>query len=148
MLNYQAIAGTMSGPELASVYNKFAKDKIKRFATVSAGLPRVVKLLENKSPDIDKIKKLVSNDTAEKISKIPVKKEFKTPGPKSKFLGKKIYLKVKENPRREGTHGHKSFEILKDLGFNRGMPYEEYKQLKGRNNDLQWDIDHGYVEVK
>jgi hypothetical protein len=69
------------------------------------------------------------------------------PGPQSKFSGKHIYKlgewKAGGNPRREGTHGWKSFSLIKD-----GMPYEDYRDGGGRNNDLQWDIDHGYVEVR
>lgn len=69
------------------------------------------------------------------------------PGPHSKFSGKKIY-KLGEwekggNPRREGTHGFTSFGLITN-----GISFEEYRDKGGRNNDLQWDIDHGYVEVK
>lgn len=64
------------------------------------------------------------------------------PGPRSKFTGKRIIKLVKENPRRAGTHGHKSFELIED-----GMTYEKYKEKGGRNNDLQWDIDHEYVKL-
>lgn len=68
------------------------------------------------------------------------------PGPNSKHGDKKLYRCAewkKTNPRREGTHGHKSFSLIKD-----GMTHEQYIAAGGRNNDLQWDIDHGYVEVK
>lgn len=58
-------------------------------------------------------------------------------------VGGKFFKLVKENPRREGTHGHKSFNLLKD-----GMTYDEYIAAGGRNNDLRWDIDHGWVEQR
>jgi hypothetical protein len=84
-----------------------------------------------------------------------------TPGPRSKFAGdpdkpksagkkstiakadKKIYKLVKANPRKEGTWGWKSFNLIKD-----GMSYAEYKAAGGRNNDLSWDISHKFVEVR
>jgi DNA-binding MarR family transcriptional regulator len=65
------------------------------------------------------------------------------PGPRPKLAGQKIYKLVQENPRRVGTHGHKSFALIKD-----GMTYEAYKAAGGRNNDLSWDIDHGFVELR
>lgn len=65
------------------------------------------------------------------------------PGPRSQYSGKKIYKLVDKNPRREGTCGWKSFNLIKD-----GMTYEQYKAAGGRNSDLAWDIDHGFTEVK
>jgi DNA-binding MarR family transcriptional regulator len=65
------------------------------------------------------------------------------PGPRSKLDGKKLYRIAKTNPRREGTWGYKSFELIKD-----GMTFEAYKAAGGRNNDLAWDIAHGFVEVR
>lgn len=72
--------------------------------------------------------------------------ESETRGRKSKFTGKFIYRlpEYKDtNPRREGTHGHKSFSLIKD-----GMAYEAYIEAGGRPNDLNWDVDKGYVEVR
>jgi hypothetical protein len=57
--------------------------------------------------------------------------------------GGKFFKLVEANPRREGTHGFKSFNLLKN-----GMTYEEYIAAGGRNNDLRWDIDHGWVEQR
>lgn len=65
------------------------------------------------------------------------------PGPVSNKSSKKLYKLVDGNPRREGTHGWKSFSLIKD-----GMTYEQYKAAGGRNNDLAWDIDHSYVELR
>jgi hypothetical protein len=64
------------------------------------------------------------------------------PGPKSKFRGKFLYKLVDKNPRREGTWGYRSWELIQD-----GMSYEAYKAAGGRNNDLQWDIDRKRIEV-
>jgi ribosomal protein L12E/L44/L45/RPP1/RPP2 len=64
-------------------------------------------------------------------------------GPVSRMNGKKLYKLVTDNPRRPGTHGHRSFSLIKD-----GMSYEAYKSAGGRNNDLAWDIDHKFVELR
>ena len=65
------------------------------------------------------------------------------PGPRSSFSGMRIYRLVEGNPRREGTHGHKSFALIVD-----GMTFEDYKARGGRNCDLSWDLDHNYVELR
>ena len=65
------------------------------------------------------------------------------PGPRSNFSGKRIFKISKSNPRKPGTLGHQSFELIKD-----GMTFEEYKKAGGRNQDLRWDAEHGFVEVK
>ncbi len=65
------------------------------------------------------------------------------PGPRSDKAGKKIYKLVKENPRREGSIGWTSFNLIKD-----GMSYEEYIAAGGRAGDVQWDLDHGFIELK
>lgn len=72
-----------------------------------------------------------------------VKLPGENPGPRSNSSGKKLYKLVDKNPRREGTHGWKSFNLIKD-----GMSYEDYKAAGGRNNDLAWDVEHKFVEVR
>lgn len=64
-------------------------------------------------------------------------------GRRSKFSGKKIYLLVESNPRREGTEGHQNFEL-----YASGLSYEDYISKGGKANHLTWDIEHNYVEVK
>lgn len=66
-----------------------------------------------------------------------------SPGPRSNYAGKRIFKLVEGNPRREGTCGHKSFSLIVD-----GMTFEDYKARGGRNCDLSWDLDHGYVELR
>lgn len=67
-------------------------------------------------------------------------------GRKSPMTGKKLY-KVgehkKTNPRREGTHGYKSWEKIKD-----GMTYEDFVKGGGRNRDLAHDVQEGRIELK
>ncbi len=49
------------------------------------------------------------------------------------------------NPRRTGTNGWHSFEIVRK---NDGLTYAAYIEAGGRPNDLAWDIDHGFVTTK
>lgn len=66
------------------------------------------------------------------------------PGPRSGYIGKTIFKIVTGNPRREGTHGHKGFLLYEEAGIT----YEKFRNKGGRNNDLQWDLDHKFVELR
>ena len=72
-------------------------------------------------------------------------KEIKLPGPgrSSKFLSKTIHKNIQNNPRRHGTYGYRSWEIIED-----GMFYEAYYAAGGRQRDLKWDLDKGWVRVE
>lgn len=60
----------------------------------------------------------------------------------SAFSGKKITKLAKDNPRRQGTAGHKSFSLI-----NNGMTYEQYVAAGGRRQDLAFDLAHKYVSL-
>ena len=64
---------------------------------------------------------------------------------RSKFAGKTIQVLQDTNPRREGTKGHRSFDIVLKAGG--AMSYDLYRLMGGRAKDLQWDIDHGHAEL-
>ena len=64
-------------------------------------------------------------------------------GPRSPKSGKQIYRISKTNPRKEGSWGWKSFNLITD-----GITYEEYIRLGGRPQDLAWDEDHKFIEIK
>ena len=64
---------------------------------------------------------------------------------RSKFHSRMIRAMCTSNPRREGTKGHKSYELVLKAGGE--LDYALYKLQGGRPNDLQWDIDHGYAEL-
>lgn len=72
-------------------------------------------------------------------------------GRTSEFAGKLIKLTAaiaeKGNPRKVGTFGHKSMEIIINAGGD-GIRYEEFASEGGRPNDLRWDIDKGHVTVE
>lgn len=103
------------------------------------GIPKLYCLTENGIEWVRKNKKIISAAPTPNFSK----NEWLVPGPRSDFAGKRIYKAVKENPRKKGTNGFKSFELLQD-----GMTFEEYKIAGGRNQDLLWDVKHKFVEVK
>ena len=63
-----------------------------------------------------------------------------------KFAGKTVYAKRDANPRRLGTKGFSSYEIIR--GKPDGVPYADYVAAGGRPQDLQWDIDHNFAEAK
>ena len=58
------------------------------------------------------------------------------------FSGKKITKLQRENPRREGTHGHKSWELIKN-----GMTVDAYLDAGGRMNDLRWDLSRKRIKL-
>lgn len=50
------------------------------------------------------------------------------------------------NPRKAGSNGHKSMQLLIDAGTT-GLMYEDYIAGGGRPQDLAWDIDKGNARV-
>jgi hypothetical protein len=79
-----------------------------------------------------------------KVKKVKAPKPAKTPSPGRLDVTKAIHLKVKDNPRREGTAVAKSFDLYKE-----GMKVTEYLALSGSGrNHLLWDMACGYVELK
>ena len=51
---------------------------------------------------------------------------------------------VKQNPRKKGTFGYHSMEII--LRKPDGIRYDEFLQQGGRHRDLVWDKKKGHVE--
>lgn len=63
-------------------------------------------------------------------------------GRKSDLLGKTLTCTKEENPRREGSHGYKSIQIIID---NPGITTEAFIEAGGRLVDLKWDIKNNSV---
>ena len=63
-------------------------------------------------------------------------------GRKSDLLGKTLNHVKESNDRREGSHGHKSLQIIID---NPGITTEAFVEAGGRLVDLKWDMDKGNV---
>lgn len=55
-----------------------------------------------------------------------------------------LTAKSAENPRRPGTRGHQSFQVILD---NPGCSTEFYLSNGGRHQDIKFDIAHDYVEA-
>lgn len=64
-------------------------------------------------------------------------------GRKSQYAGKVIRKVETKNPRRDGTAGFSSWEALKS-----GMTYEKYIEAGGRRQDLEWDLERGWVKLE
>ena len=86
------------------------------------------------------------------VAELKVKKATKAKA--SKFTGTTINILKTDttwvnggysNPRRAHTHGNNSFNIV--IEAKGSISYEDYKKQGGRNNDLSWDIDHGYLQA-
>ncbi len=63
----------------------------------------------------------------------------------SKFSGKTLTPSpevANANPRKAGSHGWHSLEIVRS---NPGLTWEAFKEAGGRGNDLDWDISKGNV---
>jgi hypothetical protein len=83
------------------------------------------------------IKKMTEAPTAPKTEKSNAR------GRTSSLAGKTIVKLSADNPRREGTNGWKSWNLIKE-----GMTYEQFVAAGGRRVDLAWDIKAGHLELK
>jgi hypothetical protein len=71
------------------------------------------------------------------------KKEKRAAAPRGEYVGKKIKLIAKENPKREGSAAHKRFAIYKN-----GMPVETFLEKGGRTSAIRWDLKHGFIALQ
>ncbi len=55
----------------------------------------------------------------------------------------KITVVAKENPRREGTHGHTVFEYYRKAGT-----VAKFLEMGGKVADIRWDVEHDHIKVK
>lgn len=119
---------------LVQFYNTHTATPIKSFRDRKTAAERLMALAEAKA-------KIVPSAEKEKEMKTETKKKGRT----SVFSGKVIRLapEIKQNPRREGTNGYKSMQIV--MAAKNGLTYEEYIRQGGRRVDLAWDLAHNYV---
>lgn len=67
-------------------------------------------------------------------------------GERSRYGGYEIYSTADgKNPRKPGTAGHTAHQIVLDKP---GLTFEEYRAAGGRTIDLEWDLMHGWLEVR
>lgn len=151
--------------KLVEMYNHLARKveqrEVERFAKREDAVRRTWGMILNAQQlgkEIDAPTAKVEAPKAKKAAKPEAKEEAKPKAkaakePKTnrrsneKMEGKKLYFKGegKENPRREGSHGHKSLQIIID---NKGITFDDFVKKGGRPKDLYWDINKGSVEVK
>jgi hypothetical protein len=158
--------------KMATIYNKVSEKEVKKFADKKTAAKRVFNAIADQVATIDEIVKKPKTPQIDfsllKTSKFPVAPQStiydkvvenlkgtpegdlisataKIANPRGQFAGKWVRRLVSENPRREGTWGWKSFEILIRHGAD--MPYESYIESGGRRQDLAWDINKGFAEV-
>jgi hypothetical protein len=145
----EAIAAhdSLSTNDIRAIFNKLTNANVKKFATRSTAARRLWDALRAIEPnEAPEVPKTVENErTTKEAGQAPVSTKGRKPG-SGKFEGKFIFPLKETNPRRAGTFGFKSFEIIK--GRIEGVPYAEYLERGGRAKDLQWDIDKKFAEVK
>lgn len=145
----ELVLETMTGAELAELYNTTVpgNNKIAKFrghkTAVERTLAAVLAFRDRTTfgYGIGELLKMIDGNKGDKKASKP-----QHYGKKSKFEGGIIKSNMNANPRREGTWGYKSFELIMAAG-DEGISYEEFLAKGGRNIDLTWDWNHGFVSV-
>lgn len=86
-----------------------------------------------------------TNGKAEKKAKEEKPKKeaaAKEPGERALHLAKKIKILSKDNPRREGSHGFKTFAIYKN-----GMTVAEALEKGAEAGYIHADANRGYISL-
>ena len=160
----------LTGAEITTLAAKITGHKFPRASTKQAAVNRLVKALgDDKRADgvFKQLRKVTTFKDAERIierlkmedtqmNAAPVKKAkaTKTKAPKepranggrSQFAGKTLYPNVESNPRRPGSHGHKSLEVI--IAHPDGISVDDYVAKGGRTKDLRWDYAKGQIKAK
>tara|TARA_R110000744_G_scaffold332676_1_gene438095 strand:+ start:354 stop:884 length:531 start_codon:yes stop_codon:yes gene_type:complete len=133
----EAALNKLEVPALLEIYNENTLAKtLKRFASVKAGVARVLKLQED----------IKEANAAAKAEKAAAKAEKAAkPSSRKYSLGEgfQLFKVLEENPRRPESHGWHTWNALAD-----GMTYIEAIDAGCRNQDLRWDIRKGWVEIR
>ncbi len=145
----ELVLETMTGAKLAELYNTTVPEnkRISKFRDHKTAVERTlaaVLAFRDRTTfgyGIGELFKMIDEKTDNKKASKP-----QHSGKKSQFEGGIIKSNMHENPRREGTWGYKSFELIMAAG-DEGISYEEFLAKGGRNKDLAWDWNHGFVSV-
>ena len=160
----------------ANMFNANSPAKVKRFADKKTAAKRLFNLVEEldlpvrgdapveETADVKKAKAVA------KARQVHLKAKQKR-NPRHELVGKVIRSTVRygtfytcnpefvskeqmeslHNPRKEGTKGYASHQILIDNqkeDKDQWMDFELYTSLGGRLEDARWDIKKGWVEVR
>jgi hypothetical protein len=132
-----------SKQELLSLYNvrarKLEEEELRMFKTKQEGIERTHRMIM----DCNAIGVLSSKKPDIPPEPLPEPKKRES-GRSASHKGKRIFSNVMENPRRNGTHGYKSMQIIID---NPGILFEKFIEEGGRSKDLSWDLKHDNVAL-
>tara|TARA_R110000868_G_scaffold98439_5_gene270909 strand:+ start:4083 stop:4634 length:552 start_codon:yes stop_codon:yes gene_type:complete len=134
--------------EMLGLYNSVAKSAqpIKSFRDRKTAAEKLMALAEAKAETVNCSAKetKVENSASATVEKQTANRK----GRSSSFKGKLISISpsLEKNPRREGTNGYKSIEIV--INARNGITYEEFIDQGGRRKDLAWDLAHGFVIIE
>lgn len=113
---------------LVNLYNQTAERKVTKFRDRATAERKVFQMLSEQVADP------VESETNEQEPTQEVK------GKRISFKGKMIEAACQDNPRRAGTGGFKSMQILIDA--NGPISYEDFLEAGGRRIDLAWDLKY------
>lgn len=154
------VGSSVTRQQMVMLYNQFFdKQPIKGFRDKATAAKALIALAQAKAVSmIEKESEDPMNDVVEEAKVAAPKKAKAVKAPKaeasegngrrgrnSMFDGRtfKVAAGIATNPRREGTNGHKSFEIL--MKNADGVKYEDFLAAGGRRVDLVWDLMHDNV---
>ena len=144
----------VTGPLLVNAYNELTDKPVKKFSDNKTAAKRFMDAIADihvTTTPFDgetKVKSPPQIDALPGMTPLGIAPK-KVAKPRGSFAGKVINVLVTANPRKENTKevcGYASFQLLLNHGVD--MPYELYIKQGGRLQDLKWDIDHEWAEVK
>lgn len=143
----------LSLANMRDLFNSLTNENVKRFSDRPAAARRLFSALEALEPEVSAAEEKQPEEAAPAKSRKEKRPREdgaeETRGRKKgsgTFAGKTLIGKKDVNPRRPGSHGFKSYEIIREAGA-KGISYEDYIARGGRGNDLRWDIAHKWVDV-
>jgi hypothetical protein len=142
--------------ELLAIFNEVAGEKVARFADRASGSRRLWGAFLDKAP---KTIAGTATDGPEAAQERPAAAAKKTTAKKTAATRKassergareegpryqKMTVATSINPYREGSKGHKTFEMV---AKKPGKTYHEYVEMGGRPNTLAWMIKQKQVRL-
>lgn len=143
-----------TGGDLVEIHNLVAEKKVSKFQDRNTAVRRTWAAIQSAYPPINEHETEVNAEQNEEQVNTEEVNDAAPPstakrGRKAgtgKFAGKRIYALKGNNPRRFGTKGFASYELI--VGKPEGVDYDVYIKAGGRPQDLNWDINHKWAEVR
>jgi len=151
----------LTSKRIVNMYNNITRKTVKRMADTDTAVTRLWKAMQTievegekpvktpQVPPLDGMTPLGIQPLTEKdVAFLESTDREETRGRKAKWSDNaKITAIVAENPRRKGTHGYKSMQIIME-SQDKTITYGAYVKAGGRRQDLSWDLDKGHVVVE